>query len=56
MFRQRNLQFALRKMFDENFSLLLFLEDIVVLLFVEEFGFFRLWFCCWFVLLLLIVS
>tara|TARA_B110000305_G_scaffold26161_1_gene23910 strand:- start:387 stop:632 length:246 start_codon:yes stop_codon:yes gene_type:complete len=44
-------------MFDENFSLSLFLEDIVfVVLFVEEaFGFFRLWFCCWFALLLFIL-
>jgi len=45
-------------MFDENFSLLsLFLEDIVfVVLFVEEaFGFFRLWFCRWFALLLFIL-
>jgi len=57
VFRQRNLQFALRKMFDENFSLSLFLEDIVfVVLFVEEaFGFFRLWFCRWFALLVFIL-
>jgi hypothetical protein len=43
-------------MFDENFSLSLFLEDIVAVLFVEAFGFFRLWFCRWFVLLVFIVS
>jgi hypothetical protein len=57
VFRQRNLQFALRKMFDENFSLSLFLEDIAfVVLFVEEaFGFFRLWFCRWFALLVFIL-
>jgi hypothetical protein len=60
VFRQRNLQFALRKMFDENCSPSLFLgEDIVfVVVFVEEafVGFFRLWgFCRWFALLLFIL-
>jgi len=50
VFRQRNLQFALRKMFDENFAL-----SFVVLFVEEAFGFFRLWFCRWFALLVFIL-
>jgi hypothetical protein len=50
VFRQRNLQFALRKMFDENFAL-----SFVVLFVEEAFGFFRLWFCCLFALLVFIL-